>query len=424
MKKTDKRTAGAQSSQMQLRLPLRDLVREALFDTVIVAGVGLVREVLEEERTALCGPRYRHDPQRQALRAGSLSSSLSLGGRRVEIGRPRVRGIDGHELVLPSWRVWSARDPLQQRAMEQMLVGVSTRRYARSLEPLPSELAVHGVSKSAVSERFVVGTERKLGELMRRDLSGLRLVALMIDGVHFSDHVVLAAVGIDTAGEKHPLGLREGATENAAVCRALLADLIERGLNPNQAMLVVIDGAKALRKAVLEVFGGRALVHRCHQHKKRNVTEALPERMRTPVRSAMSQAYATHDPKRARRLLENLARRLESHYPGAAASLREGLEETLTVMRLGLPENLERVLSSTNLIENLFSRVREVSRRVKRWQGGAMILRWTAAGVLEAQHHFRKVAGYRAIPKLITALRAHDAILDRQRPVDNRKQAA
>jgi transposase-like protein len=134
--------------------------------------------------------------------------------------------------------------------MEQMLVGVSTRRYARSLEPLPSELAVHGVSKSAVSERFVVGTERKLGELMRRDLSGLRLVALMIDGVHFADHVVLAAVGIDTAGEKHPLGLREGATENTAACRALLADLIERGLNPNQAMLVVIDGAKALRKAV------------------------------------------------------------------------------------------------------------------------------------------------------------------------------
>jgi len=246
----------------------------------------------------------------------------------------------------------------------------------------------------------------------------------MIDGVHFSDHVVLAAVGIDTAGEKHPLGLREGATENAAACRALLADLIERGLNPNQAVLVVIDGAKALRKAVLEVFGERALVHRCHQHKKRNVTEALPERMRTPVRSAMSQAYATRDPKRARRLLENLARRLESQYPGAAASLREGLEETLTVMRLGLPENLERVLSSTNLIENLFSRVREVSRRVKRWQGGAMILRWTAAGVLEAERHFRKVAGYRAIPKLILALRAHDAILDRQRALDNPKQAA
>ena len=168
----------------------------------------------------------------------------------------------------------------------------------------------------------------------------------------------------------------------------------------------------------------RALLHRCHAHKKRNVTEALPQRMRTTVHSAMNQAYATGDPKRARRLLENLARRLESDHPGAAASLREGLEETLTVMRLGLPENLERVLSSTNLIENLFSRVREIARRVKRWQGGTMILRWTAAGVLDAEHHFRKIAGYRALPKLVAALRAHDAALDRQRRVDNRKQAA
>jgi len=283
---------------------------------------------------------------------------------------------------------------------------------------------VRGISKSAVSERFVVGTQRRLAELMRRDLSGLKLVALLIDGVHFAEHVVLAAVGIDSSGEKHPLGLREGATENAAACTALLTDLIERGLNPERALLVVIDGAKALRKAVLEVFGARALLHRCHAHKKRNVAEALPQRMRAPVHSAMNQAYATGDPKRARRLLENLAGRLESDHPGAAASLREGLDETLTVMRLGLPENLERVLSSTNLIENLFSRVREIARRVKRWQGGTMILRWTAAGVLDAERHFRKIAGYRALPKLVAALRAHDAALDRQRRVDNRKQAA
>jgi putative transposase len=192
----------------------------------------------------------------------------------------------------------------------------------------------------------------------------------------------------------------------------------------SDTLLVVIDGAKALRKAVLEVFGARALLHRCHAHKKRNVAEALPQRMRATVHSAMNQAYATGDPKRARRLLENLARRLESDHPGAAASLREGLDETLTVMRLGLPENLERVLSSTNLIENLFSRVREIARRVKRWQGGTMILRWTAAGVLDAERHFRKIAGYRALPKLVAALRAQDAALDRQRRVDNRKQAA
>ncbi len=244
-----------------------------------------------------------------------------------------------------------------------------------------------------MSERFVVGTARKLAGLLERKLGGLQLIAVMIDGVHFADHVVLAAVGIETSGEKHVLGLREGATENAAACKALLADLIERGVSAERTLLFVIDGAKALHRAVTDVFGERALIQRCRQHKKRNVSEALPERMRSSVLSAMSQAYAMRDSKRARRLLENLARRLEPEYPGAAGSLREGLDETLTVMRLDLPESLERVLSSTNLIENLFSRVREVARRVKRWQGGTMILRWTAAGVLEAERSFRKVAG-------------------------------
>jgi len=424
MRKIGKKRAKEQSVAGQQRFPFRGLARESLLDAVILSGFGFVQDELEAERTALCGARYTHQAQRHAVRAGHVPSSLVLGGRRVEIQRPRARSSEGHELSLPSWRAWSAHDPLNERAFEQMVVGVSTRRYARSLEPLPQEVAVHGISKSAVSERFVVGTQRRLAELMRRDLSGLKLVALLIDGVHFAEHVVLAAVGIDSKGEKHPLGLREGATENAAACTALLTDLIERGLNPERAILVVIDGAKALRKAVLEVFGARALLHRCHAHKKRNVAEALPQPMRAPVHSAMNQAYATGDPKRARRLLENLARRLESDHPGAAASLREGLDETLTVMRLGLPENLERVLSSTNLIENLFSRVREIARRVKRWQGGTMILRWTAAGVLDAERHFRKIAGYRALPKLVAALRAHDAALDRQRRLDNRKQAA
>jgi putative transposase len=424
MRKSDRRSVEEQSDRVQLQLRLRDLVREALFDTVIVSGLEFVGEVLEEERGALCGPRYQHDRLRHALRAGSVPSSLSLGGRRVEVDRPRARSVNGQELSLPSWRAWSARDPLERRAIEQMLVGVSTRRYARSLEPLPSELKVGGIGKSAVSQRFVIGTARKLSGLLQRRCEGLELIAVMIDGVRFADHVVLAAVGIDINGKKHVLGLREGATENAASCKALLADLVERGLPTERTLLFVIDGAKALHRAVVDIFGERALIQRCRQHKKRNVSEALPERMRAPVLSTMSQAYATRDAKRARRLLENLARRLERDYPGAAASLREGLEETLTVMRLDLPETLERVLSSTNLIENLFGRVREIARRVKRWQGGSMILRWTAAGVLEAERHFRKVAGYRALPKLVAALRAHDAAIDRQRQVENGRRAA
>lgn len=417
MRKSDRRT-GQEQSEAQLR----ELVRESLLDTVIVSGLEYVGDVLEAERTALCGRRYQHDPQRGALRAGSVMSSLSLGGRRVEVERPRARSVAGRELSLPSWEAWSARDPLEQRAMEQMLVGVSTRRYARSLEALPSEVRVRGIAKSAVSERFVVGTTRRLAALMQRKLDGLQLIAVMIDGVHFADHVVLAAIGIDSGGKKHVLGLREGATENVASCKALLADLIERGLPTERTMLFVIDGAKALHRAVSDIFGERVLIQRCREHKKRNVTDALPERMRASVRSAMTQAYATRDAKRATKLLENLARRLEADHPGAAASLREGLEETLTLARLDLPESLERVLSSTNLIENLFSRVRDLARRVKRWQGGTMILRWTAAGALEAERSFRRIAGYRGLPKLIAALRAHDTQIDRR--LDNGRRAA
>jgi transposase-like protein len=393
-----------------------------LYETVIGAGLACVDEVLEAERVALCGARYEHLAERQAQRAGHVASSLVLGGRRVAVSRPRARSIDGRELKLPSWREWSARDPLEQRAVEQMVLGVSTRRYARSLEPLPEAVTVRGVSKSAVSERFVYGTARKLAELMSRELRGLSLVALLIDGVHFGEHLVLAAVGVDARGDKHVLGLREGATENAAAVRALLADLAERGLDLEHSLLVVIDGAKALHKAVVEVFGTHALIQRCREHKKRNVADALPERLRASVRSAMHQAYALRDTARARRLLDNLARRLEHQHPGAAASLREGLEETLTVMRLGLPENLERVLSSTNLIENLFSRVREIGRRVRHWQNGTMVLRWTAAGVLEAERGFRKLAGYRGLPILVAALRNHDK---RPRPgVDATEKAA
>ena len=411
------------AGQGQLWLQL-GLVREALYETVIAAGLACVDEVLEAERSRLCGARYQHQPERQALRAGHVASSLVLGGRRVAVKRPRARSIDGHEMGLPSWREWSMRDPLTERAVEQMVLGVSTRRYARSLEPLPPTADVRGISKSAVSERFVYGTERKLAELMSRELNKFSFTALLIDGVHFDEHLVLAAVGVDEQGDKHVLGLREGATENAAACKALLADLIERGLNPDRSLLVVIDGAKALHKAVMEVFGARALIQRCREHKKRNVSEALPERLRSSVRSAMNQAYATRDAKRARRLLDNLARRLEDPHPGAAASLREGLDETLTVMRLGLPEGLERVLSSTNLIENLFSRVREIGRRVRRWQSGTMVLRWSAAGVLEAERGFRKIAGYRAMPILVAALRAHDAKTVRASAVDDAEKAA
>src|SRR5712675_3066090 len=218
MKKSAKGKDGRKAARGQLWLRLPGLVREALYETVIGAGLACVDEALEAERVALCGERYEHLADRQALRAGHVASSLVMGGRRVAVQRPRARTVEGHELKLPSWREWSARDPLDERAVEQMVLGVSTRGYARSLEPLPEAVAVRGISKSAVSERFVYGTERKLAALMGRALRELRVVALLIDGVHFGPHLVLAAVGVDEHGDKHVLGLREGRPRTPRQC--------------------------------------------------------------------------------------------------------------------------------------------------------------------------------------------------------------
>ena len=248
-----------------------------------------------------------------------------------------------------------------------------------------------------------------MDEVLGRDLSNLDLVALMIDGVHFSDHVVLAALGIDSGGNKHVLGLQEGATENSAACRSLLTSLRDRGLDTERSLLVVLDGSKALVKAVRNVFGEYALVQRCRQHKKRNVRGHLSRQDWTWVKRAMNEAYGTRDPKQAKQMLKNLARRLDEKHPGAANSLREGLDETLTIMGHDLSKTLEQMLSTTNAIENLMGSVRRVSRRVKRWRGGTMILRWMAAGVQEAARGFRRVRGYRDLVQLDQWLRENDA---------------
>jgi len=318
-----------------------------------------------------------------------------MGGRRVQVRRPRARTLDGQEVQLPSWTAFGAEDPLHERAVEQMLVGVSTRRYARSLEPLPADLPSRGTSRSAVSRRFVAATERQMAEWLGRELGSLELGVVMIDGIHIDDHVLLVALGIDADGKKHVLGVREGATENAAACTALLADLRDRGLRTDRPVLVVIDGAKALAKAVRNVFGDQAIVQRCQAHKLRNVVDQLPDDMKPSVRQALREAYAAGDAGRAHTMLTNLVRRLREKYPGAASSLEEGLDETIAVKRLRLPKKLERQLSTTNAIENLMGSVRRLSRRVKRWRGGKMILRWTVAAVSDAATRFRRVTGAR-----------------------------
>jgi transposase-like protein len=371
-----------------------------------------LEKLLEEERAAACGPRYAHDAARRASRHGHAPGELVMGGRRVAVRRPRARTRDGQEVVLPSWTAFSSEDLLDHRAVEQLVLGVSTRGYERSIEPLPPGVRGRGASKSTVSRRFVRATREQLDELLGRRLDDLELVVLMIDGLHVADHVVLVALGIDAEGKKHVLGLREGATENATACRALLADLRDRGLRTDRSILVVLDGAKALRRAVQDVFGDRAIVQRCQEHKKRNVEEQLPESMRPKARAAMNEAYRTRDAARARKLLENLARRLEGEHPGAVASLREGLDETLTVLAFKLPEALERTLATTNPIENLVGTCRRVTRNVRRWRGGSMIVRWIATSLLEASRGFRRLRGHRGMPQLVAALRARDARLD------------
>ena len=412
MKKAIRRRGVPQEILSQLQLPLSELIRQTLLDTVITSGTIQAIEMLRSQQEALCGPRYKQVADRKAHRHGSTAGSLVMGGRRVTLPRPRVRSVAGREVELPAWTQWSREDPLEQRALQQMILGVSTRGYSDSLEKLPVEVPERGKSRSAVSRRFVEGTRRRLVKLQRRDLSKLSLAVLMIDGIHFEDHVVLVALGFENDGKKHVLGLWEGATENSRACKALLENLASRGLQTNRSMLIVLDGAKALHKACRDVFGDRAFIQRCQEHKKRNVADHLPESMRPGVRRAMNQAYECRDAKRAKRLLEALAARLESEHPGAAASLREGLDDTLTVIELNLPERLQLSLRTTNPIDNLIGSVRKVSRRVKRWRGGRMMLRWCGAAVLDAEQRFRRIRGYREMPKLIAALRARDAELD------------
>jgi len=415
MGKTARTKDGRQGAATQVLLPVLGVLvamRDALMDLVIGSGLDVLRALLEQERTALCGPRYEHQAERRATRAGYAQGELVLGGRRVAIRRPRVRSTDGKEVPLPSWEKFSAEDPLTARALEQMLVGVTTRKYARSLEPVPAEVKTRGTSKSAVSRRFGDATAAALEQMMSKSLAGLEFAALMLDGIVCGAHTVLIALGIDATGKKHVLGLWEGATENATACKSLLSSLVDRGLRTDRSLLVVIDGSKALSKAVRDVFGKRALIQRCQVHKKRNVLEHLPERERDSIGAAISSAYRCRDPKRALRLLTDIARRLERKHPGAAASLREGLEETLTVLYFGLSDALERTLATTNPIENVNCTARRVSRNVKRWQDGSMALRWMAAAIGEAEKGFRRLRGYEAMPKLLKALRAHDEKLE------------
>ena len=396
----------------QTMLALADIAgaaREGLLAMSVAAGLAVMQTMFEAEVAEVAGPKGRHDADRVAVRHGVGRGSVTLGGRRLPVTRPRARTTDGHEVPLASYAHFAADDVLSKVVMERMLAGVATRRHARVAEPVGEQVAgaAKSTSRSAVSRRFVKQTETALPELMSRDLTETDIKVLMIDGEHLAERCVVVALAITADGRKLPVGLWDGATENKTVVKALLADLVSRGLSADDGLLVVIDGAKALAAAVNEVFGGLAAVQRCTLHKRRNVAEHLPEKEKGWVDAKLVKAFNHPDPELGLRNAKHLTGLLDKTYPGAANSLREGLEEMFTVSRLGIDGRLAKTLITSNPIESMISIARTTNRNVTRWRDGHMVLRWTAAGMLNAERSFRRIKGHKQMPQLVAALHRH-----------------
>ena len=405
------------AAPVQISLPvqgvLRD-VRHAFLGLCIDAGQKVLAAMMEADRVALCGPKGVPDARRRAVRGGTTASQVVLGGQRIAVRRPRARSTSSGEIALPSFEWAACADPLDAATMAAIAAGVSTRRYASTQEPVPPAHRPSAASKSAVSRRFVQLSQEQLAQWLARPIGELDLPVVMIDGIHFRDRVILLALGIDAQGNKHVLGLREGSTEATRVVASLLSDLLERGLAADRMRLWVIDGGKALRKAIVQTFGQRALIQRCQEHKRRNVLEHLPEDLHVSVKRALKDAWSATDAELARRQLNRLVTSLQAKHPGAAASLREGLEETLTVQALGITGALYRTLRTTNPIENLNGSVARYCRNVKRWGDGQMVLRWVASAISDAAQRMRKLRGCSQMCSLLKAL-------DARRPdADNR----
>jgi putative transposase len=415
-----------QASEMPLPAKIQEALgelvgaaREGLLALSVGVGLAVVHELMDAEVDEVVGPKGKHNDDRSAVRHGHEDGSMTLGGRRVPVRRPRMRTADDeHELPVQTYEFFADRDPLTEAVMNRMLAGVSTRKYARVGEPVGQEVeqSATATSKTSISEMFVERTTTALEELMSRSLEDLRLAVMMLDGMDVAERTHVVALGITTDGVKIPLGLWEGSTENARLATDLLTDLVARGLDPEQAILFVIDGGKALRKAIREVFGTHALVHRCQRHKERNVCDLLAERDAEQVRGRLRATWALTDHKLAERQLQLLAAELDRSWPDAGKSLREGMTETLTLMRLGITGQLAKTLCSTNPCESMIEVVRYTQRNVKRWREGDMRRRWTAAGMLVAEQQFRRIIGYRDLADLVIAIERHAILVAQPNP--------
>ena len=381
--------------------PLVELASEGLLALSVQVGLEVLRQMLAVDVTALAGAKGRHNPDRSAYRHGTETTRVVMGGQKVSVKRPRVRSKEGSELQLPTLSVFQNEDPLNRVLLQRLLCGVSTRKYSRTLDESLEDAAC--VSKSEASRRFAAAMEARMDEFFKRRIEG-SFPAMMIDGLELGKMTIIAAMGIDAEGRKRILGLAEGGSENSEVVKALLADMVERGLDASEPRLYILDGGKALHKAVKDTFGKKAVIQRCQVHKKRNVLSYLPESEQANVSLAMTTAYREFEYVKAKASLELLADNLAYRYPKAADSLREGLEETLTAHRLKLPGLLRQTLSSTNAMESANSGCMGIIRRVCNFKNGAMTLRYAAAGFLEAERGFRRIKGYKQIPILQNAL--------------------
>ena len=398
----------------QLLLPMVDLVERAelAIDEVIgVMGRATIEAVLEMSAEGVAGPKQagKTRAEADAVWYGRQGGQVYLSDRKVRVDRPRLRrrgGGEGAEVGVPAYAAMRRPGALADRMLELLMSGVSTRKYKRVIAEMADTV---GVSRSAVSRETIEASERVLKDLMERRLDAWDLLVIYLDGIQFGAHHVLAAVGVGDDGKKHVLGVRQGASENAELTRALLEDLVERGLDPGRRRLFVVDGAKALRKAIDQVFGSQHPVQRCRNHKIRNVVAHLPKDQHDQVRSAMRAAYKL-EAKDGEQKLEQLARWLERDHPSAAASLREGLAEMFTINRLGLPGRLRKCLATTNLIDSTHSGMRQKTHRVTNWKNGAMALRWAAASFVETEKAYRRIIGY----DQLWILKAH---LDDHQPV-------
>jgi transposase-like protein len=383
---------------------LMETAASGFLNLLVELGFEVMRQILEVDVEALAGERGKHDPNRTAYRHGNERTKVVLGGEKRSITKPRVRSTTGEELMLPSLAFFQNEDSLTKAVLAKLLHGVSTRQYANTSVQFSKDSAC--ISKSEVSRRFIAGLAPMFEEFMKRRIDG-DYVAVMLDGMNIGEMTVLAAMGILKDGSKKMLGIIEGASENHVVAKALLSDLVNRGLPTDSPLLFALDGSKALRKAVIDTFGKYATIQRCQVHKKRNVLSHLPKSEQNNVGLAISRAYLEFDYETAKRELSLIANNLEYRYPTAANSLREGLEETLTVHRLKIPALLRQTLCSTNPIESANSACMGIMRRIKNWRNGEMILRNIAVGFLEAEKGFRRIKGYKQISVLSASLFSH-----------------